>query len=618
MSEQDTPTPNEAAEPEMFEVPEDLTGLSDEDFEALAANIQGRGRELATLIASGKYTDDDLVEAEELSTILDTEFATEQTRRQELATERADRAAKAIGRFQATAVAEPEAEIDDEPVAETTDDEPEAAAEDTDPAPAEAAEDAPVAETGDDAADGGEGDTGEMATSPKRRARFRGASPAALANTSKAPAPKAAPAEPGFTMEATAFAKDVEGTVYESPLEVARSLWKKQMSLGNYNGPRDEMAIVHGDKVWGDETPVVLGVDPQENLVVLRGGQEDAKAMVASGAQCTPQNQLYDFFRLAEPIRSVEESIPTVQAPRGGIRYIQANCTIQGAGTVGIWGTESPPVTDGAIDPTSGEKPCDTVTCPNIQEVLVEAVTKCMVFDNLQYRTFPELIENFMEDVAVQFQILKERYYLDKIDAAATATTGIGAYGAARALVYDLTVAAAGYRKRHHMPRGARLNVLMPDWSVDLMKMDLFYDGDNGLSFMNVPDSAVTEALANRGLDVTFYYDNPTQVQDNEDNASVGLTLAQAAGALNDFAPTVTSYMYAPGTWVKLDGGSLDVGLVRDHSLNKTNDFAMFMEEWIGIAQLGCETIRIDSDVCADGSRAPYATALRTCAGYGS
>jgi hypothetical protein len=595
-------------EVETFEVPEDLSTLDDTHLGQLAALVNGRGQELAAAAAERDLTDDELAESEDLAEVAD-ELATEQTRRQQLAAERRERAAAAVSRF-ATATAE---ETDEE--TETSDD-AEGAADDTDADEAEATTTESVADGAtEDAAESGEGAPEVSEMSARRPNRFRGASPAYLRSRSSAPEPRPQPRE---FMEATAFSKDPEGTVYESPSQVAAALWKKQMSLGNYSGPRDELSIATGQKQWADETPVVLGVDPQENLIVLRGGQESAKAMVASGAQCTPQNQLYDFFRLAEPIRSVEDSIPTVLAPRGGIRYIQANCTIAGAGAVGIWGTESPPVTAGAIDPTTGEKPCDTVTCPNIQEVLVEAVTKCMVFDNLQYRTFPELIENFQEDVAVQFQILKERYYLDKIDAAATAATGIGAYGAARALVYDLRVAAAGYRKRHHMPRGARLNVLMPDWSVDLIKMDLFYDGDNGLNFMNVPDSAVVEALSNDGLDVTFYYDNPTQVQANEDNSSVGLTLAQAAGALNDFAPTVTSYMYAPGTWVKLDGGSLDVGLVRDHALNKTNDFAMFMEEWIGIAQLGCETIRIDSDVCATGSRAPYASALRACAGYGS
>lgn len=599
---------------ETFEVPEDLSELSDGEIETLTRQVEARGAELAAIVASGEFTDDDLAEAEELGLVAE-ELAADVDRRAELATERKQRAAKAVGRFQATAVLDEDETTDD---AEATADD-DADEDTTDPAEAADTTDA-AAEAADEAADGGEGASEVAEMSARRPSKFRGASPGFLRSKSQAAEPQHV-REPREYMTATAFAKEKEGTPYESPADVARALWNKRMAFGNIPaGTREEISIATGTKDWGDETPVILGLDHQENLAVLRHGQEQGKAMralVASGAQCTPQNQLYDFFRLAEPIRSVEDSIPTVQAPRGGIRYIQANCTIQGAGTVGLWGTESPPATAGAIDPTTGEKPCDTVSCPNVQEVLVEAVTKCMVFDNLQYRTFPELIENFMEDVAVQFQILKERYYLDKIDAAATATTGIGAYGAARALVYDLRVAAAGYRKRHHMPRGARLNVLMPDWSVDLIKMDLFYDGDNGLNYMNVPDSAVVEALSNDGLDVTFYYDNPSQVQANEDNASVGLTLAQAGGALNDFAPTVTSYMYAPGTWVKLDGGSLDVGLVRDHSLNKSNDFAMFMEEWIGIAQLGCETIRIDSDVCASGERAPYGT-LRACAAYGS
>jgi hypothetical protein len=218
------------------------------------------------------------------------------------------------------------------------------------------------------------------------------------------------------------------------------------------------------------------------------------------------------------------------------------------------------------------------------------------------------LIENFQEDVAVQFTLKKQRYYLDKIDAASTHVNGIGSYGAARSLMYDLTVAAVGYRKRHHMPRGATLQVFMPDWSIDLVKADLFNDGDSGLDYMNVPDSAVIEALAVRNLDVTFYYDDPTSTE-----ALNTLADPQAVGPLNDFPLEVTSFMFAPGTFVRLDGGTLDLGLVRDHTLNKTNDFAMFMEEWIGFAMLGCESIRIDSVVCPSGSRAPSASALRSC-----
>jgi hypothetical protein len=571
-------------EAETFEVPEDLTGLSLSELTTLSAKVAARGQELA---ANADLLDDDALEEAEGLAEVDAELAA-------AIEQKKGRADSALSRFAAAPAKEEAADEVDEVDEADEADEGELAAdtEEEDPTPSE--KDAVT-----DKAD-------PEALSARKRSQFTGASPQALKSKSKAPAPK--PVARENFMVATAYAKDPEMTPYASPADVANALWKKRMSFGNNipSGVHEQITVATGEKTFVDDTPMVLGLDPQENLAILRGSQE---SLVASGAQCTPQNQLYDFFRLAQPIRDVEDCLPTVQAPRGGIRYIAANCTIQGAGTIGVWGG----LTSGSIDPTTGEKPCDTVTCPAISEVNVEAVTKCMVFDNLQYRTFPELIENFMEDVAVQFTLTKQRYYLDAIDLASTLTQGIGAYGAARALLYDWTVAANGYRKRHHMPRGSMIQLLAPDWSVDLIKADLFYDGDNGLDFMNVPDSAVTEALSARNIDVCWYYDDPTQVA-----AVNGLAAAQAAGALNDYPATVSSFIYAPGTGVKLDGGSLDVGLYRDHSLNKTNDFAMFMEEWIGIAQMGCETIRIDSDVCASGSRAPYAAALRTCTGFGS
>jgi hypothetical protein len=598
MSDQDDTTQDEDAQ--TFEVPEDLTGLSSADLETLASKVEARGRELAGKV--DEIDDDSLQEAEELSAVAE-ELDTEIERRQTELAAKTERANSALARF----AADEADDEDDETIVEVADEETTVEEAATDELAAD--------ELADDDADEEKVEEPEVEQAATRRQRFRGASPGSLKQRSKAAPPKSEQPHHDY-MVATSFAKDPEGTIYETPADVAKALFKKRMAFGNNipAGTTEQISVATGEKVWDDETPMVLGMDPQENLIQLRGSRE---ALVASGTQCTPQNQLYDFFRLAQPIRDVEDALPTVQAPRGGIRYIQANCTLQGADAIGVWGTGDP-ASPGSIDPVTGEKPFDTVTCPNVAEVLVEAVSKGMVFDNLQYRTFPELIENFMEDVAVQFTLTKQRYYLDAIDRAATVTTGIGAYGAARALLYDLTVAAVGYRKRQHMPRGARLQVLIPDWAMDLWKMDLFYDGDNGLSFMNVPDSEVTAALASRNLDVTWYYDEPTQVAADQTANSIGLTIAQAAGALNDFAPVVVSFLYAPGTWVKLDGGSLDVGLYRDHSLNKTNDFAMFMEEWLGIAEMGCETIRIESAVCADGSRAPYAEALRTCATYGS
>lgn len=574
-----------------FEVPADLSELSDADLTSLEAQVQARGSELATKAATGDLTDEELAEAEELAVVAD-EFAALDESRQTLAAANKTRAAAALSKFAVATATDEETEAAPAPVVEINVDESTTETAAPEPAP----QDQPAA--------GGE-ETEAVTASASRRS-FRGASPAFL--RTKAVGIKPPKPVDGEFMIATAFAKDPEGTRYASTSDVAQALWAKRMAFGNIPaGTHENLSIATGSKVFNEGAPIV-GLDPQQNLVSMRDIQE---ALVASGEFCTPQTQLYNFFRLAQPIRDVEDALTTVQAPRGGIRFITANCNIAGADCIGSYTYD--PATPGGpnSEDLAFEKPCCRVSCPEIEESIVEAVTQCTTFDNLQYRTFPELIENFMEDIAVQFTLRKQRFYLDKIDAASTATTGIGSYGAVRSLFYDWTVAAIAYRKRHHMPRSAPLTVFAPDWALDVIKADMFNDGDQGLDYLNVPDSAVTAGLASRNLSVTWYYDDPTSFLGQNP-----LTTAQAGSKadLNDFPAEVVSFMFSPGTFVKLDGGSLDVGLVRDSALNKTNDFSMFMEEWLGFAQLGCESVRIDSLVCASGSRAPYASALRICA----
>lgn len=635
MAEEDTKTPDKTAEPDAaaaelapeaeFSVPSDLTAVDDPGLDELSSKIDARGAELA---AKDELTDDELEEAEGLAKVAD-EFAAERTRRDGEKAERSARAEASLARFK-TAAPAPEPEPDGAELAgvppqfkkgykkgDAKDDDDdkkgdkgkpfaadtvELAAADPEPEPEAEDPDKPA-----EPADGGKETEAVTAAADKRPTSFRGASPAFLKSKTRNVA-EPSKADRGEFMVTTAFAKDPENTPLATVSDVAKALWKKRMSFGNIpHGTNEMLSIATGVKTFVEDAPE-LGLDPAQNLTALRDIQH---ALVASGEFCTPQTQLYDFFRLAEPIRDVEDSIPTAQAPRGGIRYIQANCTI--GCTDGIGSYTYDPLTPGGPDSEDAdfEKPCCRVTCPEIAESLVEAVTQCTLFDNLQYRTFPELIEDFMADVAVQFALKKQRYYLDQIDAASTATTGIGSYGAVRSLFYDWMIAAVGYRKRQHMPRNAPLQLLAPDWALDVIKADMFNDGDSGLDYLNIPDSAVLEGLASRNLSVTWYYDDPTSFigQNPLFDAQAG-----AKANLNDFPAEVVSFMYAPGTFVKLDGGTLDLGLVRDHTLNKKNDFAMFMEEWLGFAMLGCESIRIDSLVCPSGSRAPYAAALRTCA----
>ena len=77
---------------------------------------------------------------------------------------------------------------------------------------------------------------------------------------------------------------------------------------------------------------------------------------------------------------------------------------------------------------------------------------------------------------------------------------------------------------------------------------------------------------------------------------------------------TVDLLFFAPGTFVKLDGGSIDLGIVRDSTLNLTNDFQTFMETFEGVCMPGHEAVLInDISVCPTGGAGDDNAAI-TCA----
>jgi len=370
---------------------------------------------------------------------------------------------------------------------------------------------------------------------------------------------------------------------FDDPLKVADAICKKRHSYskGVPEGVRGELVtIATGEKDFG-EGAEPLGLDVEANFGILQNARASKKAVVASGGTCAPFTPMYDFYRLAEPQSPIEDAIPSVPAPRGGVNYIASPDYTQALAAVGI---------------NTLPKPVATVTCPTIVPQAVEPVTQIVQFDNLNYRVFPEQVAAFMEDTAVIFALTKEVVYLTAIDSSSTAVSSAIPYGAVGGLFYDWTTAAVAFRKRHGMVRGSDVEIMVPDWSLDMVKLDMVENHFQGLDFMNVPDAAVEDAMRSRGLVPVWYNDTIS-------GGSQKFNAAQATGGLNPWPINVVSYIHGLGTYVRLDGGTLDVGLVRDSTLNKTNDLQLFMEEWISIIKLAPEAIKLTSTVCPNGSR---------------
>lgn len=68
---------------------------------------------------------------------------------------------------------------------------------------------------------------------------------------------------------------------------------------------------------------------------------------------------------------------------------------------------------------------------------------------------------------------------------------------------------------------------------------------------------------------------------------------AAAGSAIPGYPDQIDALLFTTGTKLFLDGGTLDLGLVRDSSLNGRNRYRQFMETFEGIADRGVENLRL-------------------------
>jgi hypothetical protein len=212
-------------------------------------------------------------------------------------------------------------------------------------------------------------------------------------------------------------------------------------------------------------------------------------------------------------------------------------------------------------------------------------------------RAYPELVARHNELALIQHAREAEQYIVSKLSSASTAVTSTSLIGFARDFLVQVGRASAAYRSRHRLDPAMQLKVIAPSWLKDAMRADLVLSmpGDNT---MNVADSEIDGYLAARGVSITF----------SPDMTVFG---TQSGGAMTEFPDSFDWYLYAEGTFLFLDGGTLDLGIIRDSTLVGTNDYKMFVETFEGIAKVGIESIKVTSTISVNG----VAAALRDTTG---
>jgi hypothetical protein len=317
------------------------------------------------------------------------------------------------------------------------------------------------------------------------------------------------------------------------------------------------------------------------------------EALVAGGGLCAPVNVRYDLFGLGELGRPVKDSLAPFNADRGGIRFVTPPTLADFSGAVALWTVQDDidASTAGAPDPV---KPCIRINCGAEVTVLLDAITLCLTFGNLGARAYPEMVKRNNELGLIQHARFAETRLLTRIGTLSTSVSAAEVLGAARDFFVQVEKAAAAYRSRHRMSATAPLRTIAPIWLKNMIRADLTMQlpGNGNDDSFTVADAEINGWFRTRNINVTWHIDG-------ESGQIFG---AQAAGALNSFPTTVVWYIFAEGTFLFLDGGTLDLGLVRDSTLNGTNDYKMFVETFEGVAKVGIESLRVASTLRINGS----------------
>jgi hypothetical protein len=195
-----------------------------------------------------------------------------------------------------------------------------------------------------------------------------------------------------------------------------------------------------------------------------------------------------------------------------------------------------------------------------------------------------------------------ETFLLDRIKALSIQNTTADVYSTTHDLIYGITRVASSIRYVLRTGEGVRLRALLPSWVPDMMVADIAATQFDRFQ----SQAAVTAILRQAGIEPTFYLDTPTT------GTSQGFADEVTLTAVDDFPDDIQYAVFVEGEFLHLDGGTLELGIVRDSTLNSTNDFQVFGEQFEAVARIGpAQGARwITATVCPSGEFPDPVTAL--------
>ena len=381
---------------------------------------------------------------------------------------------------------------------------------------------------------------------------------------------------------------------------------------GRYRARRDgdpfggiQVASITND--WGkdvfSDTSSQNAIDEYRERVQGMASASKMETLVAAGGWCAPSQIRYDFFNIACQDGMID--LPTFGVERGGIQFpvspsladtfspaLPWYTAFSNATVPWLW-TEGDDILAVTGSPT---KPCIRVPCSTMSNVRLECYGICLTAGNLADNAWPESTRNFLRLLMAAHYHASNARYISTISALATQITGCSttATNAATATLLD-TAELGGWdiRSKFGMCDTDVVESVYPSWSLGAIRADLAKRmGISPNEAFRVSDSDIASWFDVRGIRAQFVHDYQVRA-------------AGQPGALTPITsyPTVMrNLMYPAGTVARGNGMTLDLGVVRDSTLNARNDFtAAWMEECHLIARFGHEVREYTNAICPSG-----------------
>lgn len=378
------------------------------------------------------------------------------------------------------------------------------------------------------------------------------------------------------------------GTELNDFEDIVDAMTRKVNAMRNIGGDGEHL-IVASMRVEDEpaEERVLRPGDLNGNAEKIRKllGDKDAlrpEALTAA-AWCAPRAPIYDVPTVGTTRRPVKDSLPSFNADRGGVTWMAPPGLPDIAGAAGLWrhngsawNAYTDPQGTTTNDPAT-DKPYLHVPCGNEHSADVDAITMSLCFDNTMSRAFPEWIRANTELTMIAQARFAEQVLLSRMYALAATgghcTTVNTSVGVARDFFLTVRTAAAAARWRNRIDEDSPLQLLAPAWVATAMAVDLGLQapGDDTLA------TSVSEVV---GYFREAYVDPIFHIDDVPGHTSF-------TGCA--YPATVRWMLYPTGSFMRLDTGELNLGVIRTKEDVLQNKYCEFSETFETVAYMGPE-----------------------------